>query len=145
VSHEEEPFQVVCGSAEMALRVFAACGMNKACADLADGLAPDEVCLVATSGRTTAGAAVGRLASVAYEADCEVTYSVLELLAVRPGSRRLGIGTRLIEAFAAAAARMGASSVHLMVAPAEEAGLAAFYQARGFQAIEEGHWERHLT
>jgi ribosomal protein S18 acetylase RimI-like enzyme len=119
--------------------------MNKACADLADGLAPDEVCLVATSGRTTAGAAVGRLASVAYEADCEVTYSVLELLAVRPGSRGLGIGTRLIEEFAAAAARMGASSVHLMVAPAEEAGLAAFYWARGFQAIGEGHWERHLT
>ena len=145
MSHEEEPFQVVCGSAEMALRVFAACGMNKACADLADGLAPDEVCLVATSGRTTAGAAVGRLASVAYEADCEVTYSVLELLAVRPGSRGLGIGTRLIEEFAAAAARMGASSVHLTVAPAEEAGLAAFYRARGFQAIGEGHWERHLT
>ena len=68
-----------------------------------------------------------------------------ELLAVRPGSRGLGIGTRLIEEFAAAAARMGASSVHLMVAPAEKAGLAAFYRARGFQAIEEGHWERHLT
>jgi len=145
VSHKAEPFQVVCGSAEMALRVFKACGMNEACTDLADGLALDEVCLVATSGRCTTGAAVGRLECVAYEGDCEVTYSVLDLLAVHPRSRGLGIGTRLIEEFATAAARLGSSSVHLTVAPAAEADLAAFYQDRGFQAIGEGHWERHLT
>jgi len=51
---------------------------------------------------------------------------------VRPGYRRQGVGTALIEAALAYGRACGCREVHLLVDPANEAGL-SFYEAVGFR------------
>jgi GNAT superfamily N-acetyltransferase len=96
---------------------------------VADALSGDNVVLLARDGDTVAGHLVGRLCAPSTVHPVRV--AEMESIHVYPEHRGAGIGSRLVEAFVAWAARHGAARASVTAYAANEAAL-RFYARHGF-------------